>query len=140
MLKSDYEFQDKEVRDFYYRAAMKRPSERNRGGGMRITDKALIDVDEVNDTLDILFYYRLEFIEHRKFRYLSVLEKVREKIFSRAYEFNKENFGEITIPDSERGKVLAGSRLSRKLRALCDMLDSILNNKPNEMARYIFSR
>lgn len=139
MLKSNYQWNDKELESLYNHVATRRPSEHNRGGGMRITEKALIDTDELNDTLDILFYYRTEFIEHRKFKHLIVLEKVREKIFSRAYEFNKENFGEITIPDSERGRQLVGSQLPKKLRSICDMLDSVLNGKENEFARYIFA-
>lgn len=140
MLKSDYKFQDKEVRDFYYRVAMKRPSERNRGGGARVLKKGLFDIDEINDILDILFYYRGELIENRKFKYLNVLEKVRSCIFEQIYTYNKKEFGELIIPDSERGRQLVESSvLPRRIRSICSMFESILNGKENELAQYIFS-
>lgn len=139
-MKTNYEWQDKEVGEFYSHIATRKPSEQNRGGGVRISTNAnFVDVEEINKGLDILLFYRAEFIEHRKFKYLHVIENARSMMFHRVYDWNRDMLDEITIPDENRGKMLVGSTLSKKLRALCNMLDSILNNKPNEMARAIFN-
>lgn len=139
-MKTDYRWKDQEVGEFYSHVATKRPDRQNRGGGIRISDDAnYLDVEEINKGLDILLYYRGEFLEHRKFKYLHVIEKARSMMFARVYNWNKEILDELTIPDENRGRELASSQLPKKLRSLCDMLDSILNNKPNEMARAIFA-
>lgn len=139
-MKSNYEWQDKEVGEFYSHVAARKPSEQNRGGGVRISSNAnFIDIEEINKGLDILSFYRSEFIANRKFKHLNVIESARSTMFERVYEWNREVFGEITIPNEERGRMLVRSQLSRRLRALCDMLDSVLNNKPNEMAKAIFN-
>ena len=139
-MKSNYVWEDKELRDFYYGVATKRPDQINNGGsGVRIPSTANFpDVEEINKGLDILLYYRGEFIMRRKFKYIRIIESARSKMFEKVYEWNSNMLDEITIPDEKRGEQLTRSKLSRELRSLCNMLDSILRGRPNEMARAIF--
>lgn len=139
MLKSNYQWNDKELESFYNHVATRRPSEQNRGGGYRITTYSWDEVDKINENLDILLYYEKEFMENGFFKQSKIVSRIRSKIFQGVYRWNADMLGEITIPDENRGRELVNGKLSRTMRVICDAFDSVLNRKPNENARAFFA-
>lgn len=135
MLKSDYQWSDKELSQFYYQTAIKHPSKRNRGGGVyfyqNIDHKDILDGE---NGLHILYSYQKKFEEQNMFAHASVLKKV---IFGARREIIRTK-KVLFVPNAEIGNRLLSGRLNRELREICNMLNSILNGKPSESARYFF--
>lgn len=139
-MKTDYRWKDQEVGEFYSHVATRRPGEQNRGGGIRVTDNAsYLDVEHANNNLDILYYYEKQFKEHGFWKQARIIGKTRSNIFAAVFNWNRDVMGELTIPNEERGKNLITGTLSREMRMMCNAFDSVLNGKPNEMARAIFA-
>lgn len=135
MLKSDYQWSDKELSNFYYKVATKRPSERNRGGGIyfyqHITHKDILNGE---NGLHILYSYQKRFEEQNMFSHAAVLKKVLSGARWEIIRTRKALF----VPNVEIGNKLLSGRLNRKFREICNMFDSILAGKPSESARYFF--
>lgn len=135
MIKSDYKFENKELSQFYYKVATKRPSERNRGGGVyfykNIEQKDILD-GEVG--LNVLYAYQKRFEEQNMFSHAVVLKKVISGARLEIIRTRKVLF----VPDAEIGEKLLSGRLNKKFRDICNMFDSILAGKPSESARYFF--
>lgn len=140
MLKSDYQFESKELESFYNHVATRRPNEQNRGGGFRLQDDGMnnniISSEELDDKLNVLYFYQHEFLENGMWRQAKVVERTRQKIYIAA---SRKGITGMSIPSLERGKELVEGRLSRSMRTMCSMFNSILNGKPNEMARAFFA-
>lgn len=135
MLKSDYQWNDKELSSFYHKVATKRHSERNRGGGIyfyrHITHKDILDGE---NGLHILYSYQKRFEEQNMFSHAAVLKKVLSGARWEIIRTRKVLF----VPSVEIGNKLLSGRLNRKFREICNMFDSILAGKPSESARYFF--
>jgi hypothetical protein len=135
MLKSDYQWNDKELAQFYHQTATKRPSERNRGGGVyfyqHITHRDILNGEA---GLHIIYAYQKRFEEHNMFTHAAVLRKVLFGARQEIIRVKKKLF----IPDAKLGEELLCKRLNRKFRGICDMFNSILAGKPSEAARYFF--
>ena len=135
MLKSDYEWSDKELSNFYYNVATKRPAEQNRGRGVyfyqHIANKDILNGE---NSLYVLYCYQKRFEEQEMFSYARVLKKVIsgariEIIRTRTVLF---------VPNEEMGRKLLSGPLNRKFRERCKMLDSIREGKASEAGGYFF--
>lgn len=137
MLKSNYQWSDEELKQFYYSTATKRPSEQNRskGGVYFRKDITPLEIFKGEDGLNVLYYYQVRFEEKNLFSHARIIRKVisgckleilrtREKLF---------------IPDYEAGEMLAGGVVERKFRTILNAFESVLNGKPNTTAKYFFA-
>ena len=135
MLKSDYEWSDKELSNFYYNVATKRPAEQNRGRGVyfyqHIANKDILNGE---NGLHVLYCYQKRFEEQEMFSYARVLKKV---IYGARMEIIRPK-KVLFIPNEAIGNKLLSGPLNRKFREICKMFDSILEGKPSENARYFF--
>lgn len=135
MLKSDYEWSDKELSSFYYRVATKHPTEQNKGRGVyfyqHIENKDILNGE---NGLHVLYCYQKKFEEHNMFSYARVLKKV---IYGARMEIIRTK-KVLFVPNEEMGNKLLSGQLNRKFREICNMFDSILEGKPSVSARYFF--
>jgi hypothetical protein len=135
MLKSDYQWSDKELSKFYCKIATKRPTDINRGGGIyfykNIKEKDILN-GEVG--LHVIYAYQKRFEEKNMFSHAAVLKKV---LFGARWEIIRTRKA-LFIPNAKIGEELVHKRLNRGLRDICNMFDSILAEKPSESARYFF--
>lgn len=135
MLKSDYQWSDKELSSFYHKVATKRPGEQNRGGGIyfyKHIEKQ--DILKGEAGLHIIYAYQKRFEEQNMFSHAKVLKKV---LLGARWEIIRTRKA-LFIPDKKLGEELLTKRLNRKFRDICNMFDSILAGKPSESARYFF--
>jgi len=139
-MKTDYHFDDREIGSFYNSIATKRIDRMERGGGFRIVESAHFkDVEKMGKTLDILLYYENKFKEAGKWKYYSAVRRARSRVYNQVFNWNKDYLGELTIPDEKRGEALVKGKLSRTVRVMVNAFESILNDKPNQMAKAIFN-
>lgn len=135
MMKSDYEWQDKELSSFYYRVATKRPAEQNRGRGVYfyqyIENRDILNGE---NGLHVLYSYQKKFEEQEMFSYAAVLKKVISGARMEIIRTRKVLF----VPNEAIGNKLLSGPLNRKFREICNMFDSILEGKPSVSARYFF--
>lgn len=134
MVKSDYQFSDKELSNFYYSVATRRPGEK-RGGGIHFyKNTSTEDILNGEQGLHVLYAYQKRFEEQNMFSCAAVVKKV---IYGARMEILRTRKA-LFIPSVEIGEKLLSGRLTRKFRNICTMFDSILKGKPSESARYFF--
>ena len=135
MMKSDYQWEDREISNFYYNVATKRPAEQNRGRGVyfyqHIANKDILNGE---NGLHVLYCYQKRFEEQDMFSYARVLKKVISGARMEIIRTRKVLF----VPNEAIGNKLLSGPLNRKFREICKMFDSILEGKPSESARYFF--
>lgn len=134
---NNYRFDDHEIGTFYRHVATKRPNEQNRGGGIRFVHP---DFQNANDKMNILAYYRNEFIASSLVKEAGVIERTQKRIFAAIRNSNPAEFEKLNlIPDINRGKELVSGKLPKGLRDICRMFDSVLNGRPSQYAKAFFA-
>lgn len=135
MLKSDYQWEDREISSFHYNVATKRPTEQNKGRGVyfyqHIENRDILNGE---NGLHVLYSYQKRFEEQGMFSYARVLKKV---IYGARMEIIRTK-KVLFVPNEAIGNKLLSGRLNRKFREICNMFDSILEGKPSVSARYFF--
>lgn len=137
MMKSDYKFEDEEVKNFYYQVATKRPSEANKGKGGVYFRKNTKNEDILHgeDGLHILYYYEQAFEEKGLLKQANILKRVINGSRLEIIRTRKVIF----IPNLQKGEILSKGKVSKKFRTLLNCFESVLAGKPNVTARYFFA-
>lgn len=137
MMKSDYQWNDEELKQFYHQVATKKPSEQNRSKGGVYFRKNItpIDVFKGEDGLNVLFYYQMRFEDKNLFSHARIIRNV---ISGCKLEILRTR-NVLFIPNREAGEMLAGGVVERKFRTILNAFESVLDGKPNRTARYFFA-
>lgn len=137
MMKSDYQWNDKELKEFYFSTATRKPSEQNRSRGGIYFRKTItpIEIFKGEDGLNILYAYQCRFEDANLWKHAMVLKKVIQGCKMEILRTRKVLF----IPNREAGELLASGVLKRELRTILKAFESILDGKPNETAKYYFA-
>ena len=134
-MKTDYQFQEKEVENFYYQIATRKPHEVHRGGGRRNVFSAIdcADYTSLQRKADILAYFsfKVEDFELKK-----CLKNAALKIYYTARWKSPER---AKYPNYISGQDVINGKCSKEERTIIQCLQSLLKGEPNEAARAIFA-
>lgn len=137
MMKSDYQWNNEELKQFYYSIATKRPNEQNRSRGGVYFRKSItpIEIFKGEDGLNVLYAYQCRFEEANLWKHANILRKVIQGCKLEILRTRKVLF----IPNREAGEMLAGGVVERKFRTILKAFDSVIEGNPNTTARYFFA-
>ena len=120
---NSYKFDDKEVKEFYGEITGKK----NKSARREVTRDFYLAGEKVN----ILSAMEVRLVNAGKYNEASTLIRAIDKIKSEA--------GDIIITNPAKGEEAISGRLTRDMRTFVSAVESIINNKPNEFARYLFA-
>ena len=121
---NSYKFDDKEVKEFYWEITGKKKNK------YKHRDVAH-DFSSASEKANILSALKVRLINAGKYNEASTLIRAITKIQSEA--------GDIIITNPAKGEEAISGRLTRDMRTFVSAVESIINDKPNEFARYIFA-
>lgn len=120
---NSYKFDDKEVGAFYNEITGKKHKSARRD--------VSCDFSSASEKANILSALKVRLINAGKYNEASTLIRAITKIQSEA--------GDIIITNPVKGEEAISGRLTRDMRTFVSAVESIINDKPNEFARYIFA-
>ena len=121
---NSYKFDDKEAWMFYNEITGKKKNKYSRRDVIR-------DFSSAGEKANILSALKIRLVNAGKYNEASTLIRAITKIQSEA--------GDIIITNPAKGEEAISGKLTRDMRTFVSAVESVINNKPNEFARYLFA-
>lgn len=120
---NSYKFDDKEVKEFYGEITGKKNKSSRRDVSR--------DFSSAGEKANILSALKVRLVNAGKYNEASTILRAIIKIQSEA--------NDIIITNPAKGEEAISGRLTKDMRTFVHAVESVINGKPNEFARYLFA-